>query len=371
MTARLAVARLDELEPAQAHRFRAGQPMHGYCLLSGGQGDCRVTVYVENGQALGDRSGEGGFYYEGWLIAPDGPTSLGAFNLGPGGQGSATRTMAGTFLQGRQAEYVRVTAEPFGGSQFGSIAVLEGRLVWLDTGLAEPSAGAPDQPERPPLEVGHAEWSAEPERQPVAVGGPPSAGAGATLEVAELSSQLAEAPAGERPSPSAAVDSPSVASADAPAAGASVSPSVSPSGGADAAPGGAAPDLRQTNPLVLNVQLVERHPMAPRAAGSAVLNVRQGSVSLSLRGLPSPTALGRDRSTGRPFNVYRVWLVNQQSGVRSPIGFCERAWGENFRFQAEGVALNRHDTILVTVEDRTATDGNHAAPQVLIGSYNP
>ncbi len=131
-----------------------------------------------------------------------------------------------------------------------------------------------------------------------------------------------------------------------------------------------APEQRQVNPLALSVQLVQRHPMAPRAAGTAVVNLRQGSLQLMLRGLPSPTALGRDRSTDRPFNTYRVWLVNQQTHARTPAGFCERAWGENFRFQADGLPLNRHDTILVTVEDRTATGTNTASPQVLIGSYS-
>lgn len=95
-------------------------------------------------------------------------------------------------------------------------------------------------------------------------------------------------------------------------------------------------------------------------------------MTINLRGLPSPMALGRDRTTGRPFNAYRVWLVNQRNQIRTPVGYCERAWGENFRFQADGLPLNRNDTILVTVEDRSAaTSTGHASPQVLIGSYEP
>lgn len=356
--ARLAVARLEELTPA--HRYREGQPMHGFCLISGDGKRCRVTLYVENGRALTDRSGRGGFYYEGWLVGPEGPVSLGAFNLGPGGQGSATRVFDGSTLQAARSDLIRVTAEPFGGSQAGSIAVLEGRPVWMETGAgAEPEpAEAPDAlagvageeseyaaPEEL-ARVRETAWVEEPVLQPV---------------VARAAEGQAQAEAEPVPEPVAEPAEPvAEPTPPAPAAAAPVTP---------APPAPRAEEPRNANPLEMHVQLVQRHPMAPRAAGAATVSIRQGALTLMLRGLPSPTALGRDRATDRPFNGYRVWLVNQQTQSRTPVGFCQRAWGENFRFQGEGLPLNRHDTILVTVEDRTASGANNASPQVLIGSY--
>ena len=158
--------------------------------------------------------------------------------------------------------------------------------------------------------------------------------------------------------------------ADSPAGAAGQASAASPAPAVDPIPPQPAP--RHVNPLSVQVQLVQRHPMTPRATGTATINLRRGHLSLSLRGLPSPTALGRDRKSGRPFNAYRVWLINQKNQMRTPVGYCERVWGENFRFEADGLPLNRSDTILITAEDRSvATSTGHPAPQVLIGSYDP
>lgn len=530
-TASLAVARLAELSPARSHRREAGRPMQGYCLITCDADFSRVTLYVENGQTLTDRSGTGGFYYEGWLVGPSGAVSLGAFNVGADGQGSATRTVASSQAQPGRAELVRVTVEPFGGTEAGNISVLEGRLIWLDAATAFPAwpAGGPGDwasraaaaglstapPQAGPSPASQtpsgtaavaeqsggslgsgttgssgddadrvgADYPAGLARQfggdsPAGLsfqsGADPAAGASGGGSSAASASQ-AVASSGTSASPSAAAfggsahpsggqfggaafesgtagvasaggwaaedgaapvgvavqpgselsvadqatqpgaSAPYVAQgiqagaertvagqADLPGASAGESPdglaaasggpaaALAPerpegiaaaqadradtpaAGGGDASPVQAQPAPSRVNPLTVQVQLVQRHPMTPRASGSATLNLRRGSMTINLRGLPSPMALGRDRTTGRPFNAYRVWLVNQRNQIRTPVGYCERAWGENFRFQADGLPLNRNDTILVTVEDRSAaTSTGHASPQVLIGSYEP
>ncbi|HYG58241.1 MAG TPA: hypothetical protein VD902_09300, partial [Symbiobacteriaceae bacterium] len=97
-------------------------------------------------------------------------------------------------------------------------------------------------------------------------------------------------------------------------------------------------------PATLTVTMAGRHPMAPRAGGSAQLDLKDGRVSLALRSLPSPAALGRDPATGRPYNAYRAWLVGQRSGTRHDLGLISRVWGDNFRLQsATGLPLQRFD----------------------------
>lgn len=309
----LAVARLDELTPAL--RQRPDAPMRGFCLVSLNRQHCRVSIYVENGTGLGGEAGGETRHYEGWLVGPAGVVSLGVFDLGPDGQGCATQVIDASAVQAGRAEKVRVTVETHG-EEAHFAAVLEGRLIWLET------------------------------------------------EAAEVRSE----PAGAEPAEGAAEEAREPAAVAARAAPAEAPPAEAVTGAGEAAPTPSqAP--RQTRPSELTITLEQRHPMAPRAGGTATINLKQGSLSLALRGLPSPTALGRDRTTDRPYNVYRVWLLNRQTHQRVPVGFCERAWGDNFRFRAEGLPLNRHDTILVTVEDRTAPGPNYGAPHVLVGSY--
>lgn len=122
--------------------------------------------------------------------------------------------------------------------------------------------------------------------------------------------------------------------------------------------------------LTLNVPLVGRHPMAPRAAGHIVIHKQSGSLAITVRGLPTPPSLGRDSTTDRPFNAYRVWLVQPRTGAKLSLGHCTRVWGDNFRFESESsLPLGRYDTILITADDRTAASPNPAAPQVLLGTY--
>ncbi len=118
------------------------------------------------------------------------------------------------------------------------------------------------------------------------------------------------------------------------------------------------------------VQLESRHPLAARAAGLAQVDLDSGTLTLTLRALPNPIALGREPRTNRPYNAYRAWLLSHRGAQPFPAGICTRVWGENYRFESEKrLPLARYDTILITAEDRTAPSPNPQAPPVLRGSY--
>jgi hypothetical protein len=144
-------------------------------------------------------------------------------------------------------------------------------------------------------------------------------------------------------------------------------PSAADTGTAAAGTPGARPQ-RDTLP----VPLTGRHPLTPRAGGTALLNFREGRVQLTLRGLPTPAALGRDAGTDRPYSIYRAWLISQRAATRQPLGVLARVWGENFRLESEpDLPLSRFDAVLVTADDRAQPLAPGSAPQVLIGSFSP
>lgn len=124
----------------------------------------------------------------------------------------------------------------------------------------------------------------------------------------------------------------------------------------------AAPVAAAGEPLA--VAMTSRHPMAPRAGGTARVDFAGGRLSLAVRGLPSPALLGRT------YNSYRAWLLNQRAGTRHALGLLTRAWGENYRLESESdLPLSRFDAVLITAEDRSAGAPGAAAPQVLLGAY--
>jgi hypothetical protein len=280
---RLAVARLTEAG-AQAAALRpvADRPLQGYCLLSGDEEEnCRITVYLENGQAHTA-------FLEGTLVwLPQEPGVL-TIPVVPGAEP--------VLLPDPVAE----RAEP----QAGTAEVEATTAALL---AAEPAQPGPTGPESELPEDAEVAGQAEPGEQPDVVG-----------------FKL-------YPEPAIPV-------------------------------GAAAPGL--------TVPLAGRHPLAPRAAGTAMLSLKEGTLTLHLRGLPTPAALGRAETTGRPLNAYRAWLVSQRTGLRQDLGLCARVWGENFRLEAEpGLELGRYDQVLVTAEDRGAPAPSETAPQVLLGGY--
>ncbi|HLO01697.1 MAG TPA: hypothetical protein VK191_01080, partial [Symbiobacteriaceae bacterium] len=164
---------------AEAGRFvrRPGDGLRGYALINGADGRIALSLWLENGRPLHDRTGRDGFYYEAWL----GDLSVGPFNADALGHGCLTTTLglatekqvwptgappsmtalSEQFNGGLPANLpVKVTAEPFGGTPAGGIPVLTGSIVWLGaaqsfgTGTATEEAlslsGAPDLPVEAP-----------------------------------------------------------------------------------------------------------------------------------------------------------------------------------------------------------------------------
>lgn len=360
--ARLAVAWLVELPGANAFRARPDRPLQGYCLLNSDGRTSRATIYLENAETLVTRTPEGHFYYEGWLSGADSLVSLGAFNASASGEASCSSSLIEDDALRARAT-VRVTAEPFGGSDSGHTPVLEGALTWLHGAPAIPQTAA--QPEYAVVASADPKDGRGAEPQPGSTGQAEAPGAAGQADQPDETrqpvpdeqprAQEPELPAGEPPAPDEAPPERPDSSKDT-AIGFKLYPEpATPVSGA-----------RRT----IEVPLAARHPLAPKASGSAVLRLGEGAVIISMRGLPSPPSLGKAANTGRPLNSYRAWLVNQRSGAREPLGLCARVWGENFRFQTGApLPLGRFDTILITADDRTAAEPNPSAPHVLMGTY--
>jgi len=461
--AQLAVARLTEAgTAARKYRHDPARPLEGYCLVTGDQQHCRVTIYVENARTLADRRPEGDFYYEGWVVGSSEPISIGAFNTGASGEGSGTCIREAGLLGLEGAAAIRVTAEPLGGSPSGAVAVLEGRLIWLhgEPKAAPSSAGGPAQSgTAPPVQGAPTELAldaavppaqdAAPAPAQAAAASPardaalaltqsaaaPSPGTSLAQEEATASVQDAapadnlpdpveadvEAPAEQELAPDEPADFAAFTASEAQRQGFAPTPAVvrtavgeaeahtaavptasppsplqdphSPAPAADlltrASAEAASPaELRNPpaqeaepaetppppllRPATRSITLQSCHPMAPRAVGSAVLHLQEGRISATLRGLPSPVALGRTPGQNRPFNGYRLWLVSQRSGSRLPLGVLTRVWGENYRVEeGPGLPVARYDTLLITADDRTAPSPDPHWPQVMTGSLEP
>jgi hypothetical protein len=379
----LAVATLRETEAAASFRQDPDRPMHGYCLLTSDGQDCRVGTYLENARPLTERSPAGAFYYEAWIVTSEEPLSLTAFNAGAAGEGSGTCVRAVERLGLDRAIGIRITAEPFGGTPSGATPMLEGSLVWLQEQPAsqshpEPEAAAP--PEAGEAEENPPDGGAEPEEAEAEV--PLSVAA----EAVSASSATPDGPPkvlpwqgmlsgpttmfhplrdpGAGPGERFEDDSPAPSPVQPPP------PEEEPvETGFKLIQEPATPVLRTQRPDI-KFAFSSLHPLAPRGGGSAHLDRTTSTVTLTLWGLPSPASLGREKSTNRPFNAYQVWLQNQRSGQKTPMGICTRVWGENFRFQAEADhPLTSFDSILVTALDRTSSGAQTGAPQVLLGRY--
>lgn len=401
--AQLAVARLTEVgDEATQYRHDPGRPLEGYCLVTGDQRHCRINIYVENGRTLSDRRPGGAFYYEGWILSGSNPISVGAFNTGASGEGSGTCIREAGLLGLSSSTAIRVTVEPLGGSTAGAVPVLEGALIWLHGQPAppehlesSPTGGTPDQEAEPKAEVPmeavqdqalemdpddvpglplEANIPLAPDRAAV----PPEAPGTADLPAGE--SQQAEDPSLLGPQ---APDGMALSTAP-PLPARELVAAVPGQGEAPAEPPGLWESVRQPErepqqepqpepprgilPSTRSIPLQSRHPMAPRAVGTAVLDLEEGRITGTLRGLPSPVALGRVSGTGRPFTGYRVWLVNQRSGSRLPLGLLTKVWGENYRLEVgPGVSFTRYDLLLITADDRTAASPDPHWPQVLAG----
>ncbi|MDB4896558.1 MAG: hypothetical protein JWN15_2820, partial [Firmicutes bacterium] len=167
---RLGVARLTESGEAAGYcRHQPERALEGYCLVVGDEWGCRVTLFLQHGRTLTERTDGGLFYYEGWLVTPEGPVSLGVFNTGAAGEGSAHYDPGAWALD--RAVGIRVTAEPHGGSVAGHRPVLEGQLIWLQ---GQPAA-APEADSDPVSDAAAQaalDSASEPERAPLGAAPP-------------------------------------------------------------------------------------------------------------------------------------------------------------------------------------------------------
>lgn len=259
----------------------------------------------------------------------------------------------------------------------GQTALLEGRLVWLEGGsVVTLPSGAVWPPEPPALDGGAEAELPETEAEPEAQAGLAMLLEHHAAEEFPLNTEPDEEAVFEAPAEvptEAPAEVPTQALAEAPATEPLVEPEPQPTEepsqvGFKLYPEPATPVSTAFSSM--NVALASRHPLAPRAVGTAQLDLRTGRLAVHVRGMPTPAALGRDQTTGRPLNAYRAWLTNQHTGQRVDLGLLTRVWGENFRLEADGsLPLHRYDALLVTAEDRTGDSPDPAAPQVLFGQY--
>ncbi len=338
----IAAVVLSESGPeAPAFRNESDRPLEGYGMVSGQGPTCKVTLFLKNARSPA--------VYHGWALGTGDPTYLGPFHMGSGGEGSLSVEMACPALESTSAFLVSV-----GG------VVLSGPLVWLVRGAAqsgsesesEPASQSEPEPELEPSTESGSET--EPEFEP---------------ESGESGTESEPEPEPENePEPDAETDY--EAEAEAPS-----EPEPEPEPEPEAGPPTQAPavtgfKLRHdpVSPALAKVPLASAHPQATRGGGIAVVDSSRGALTLSLRGLPSPSRLGADPSTGRAFNAYRAWLQNRHTRNRHPVGLCQRTWGDNFSLQVEsGLPLGDFDLIIITADDRSAAAPNPQSPAVLTG----
>ncbi|HWI54009.1 MAG TPA: hypothetical protein VNT01_17875 [Symbiobacteriaceae bacterium] len=286
---------------------------------------------------------------------------LAVATLTEAGAGSARfRSADGRPLQG----YVMVTGEGtdcritvyLDRGEGTHTAVLAGEMVWLQTHTADEAAEAPV----PLMQAAGA--TAEPWAGLLAGAGSPAASAAEPAQPAPAPEPEPERPAEEQPAevgfklyhepavPISAVPPHKIEVIVTPVDTEAAEAAESPTGEPAAAPAA--------------VTMASRHPLAPRAGGTARLDFAAGRLVLTVRGLPSPAMLGRT------YNAYRAWLLNQRAGTRQPLGLLTRVWGENFKLESEpDLPFDRYDSVLVTAEDRAAPAPSSGAPQVLLGDY--
>lgn len=372
---RLAVARLLETGGPAAAVLRPDRerPLAGYCLLTGAGARCRITIYLENGAAH-EAVMEGDLV---WLQQGEPQAVL----------ASAGLRALGTAVGG---------AEPLGGA--AGLATGEPDLLAEGDMRAALAQAGPEPAADDSDESEHIDEHVPPDHE-VPRTSDPAEGPdfGARMR---LTNPFAIPPSYPVPDPFAApepephvdlfkwIPQPAVEVFARPfepelgAPDATTGPVTEPPGGgaepaaeaeptaAEAEPAATGPSGARLQRETLSVPLTGRHPLTPRAGGTALLQLREGRVQLTVRGLPTPAALGRDPGTDRPYSIYRAWLVSQRAATRQPLGVLTRVWGENFRLESEpDLPLSRFDAVLVTADDRAQPLAPGSAPQVLMGSY--
>lgn len=108
-------------------------------------------------------------------------------------------------------------------------------------------------------------------------------------------------------------------------------------------------------------------PASRSASGTVILQARDASLSLELRGLPGPGALGRAEPDGAPFEIYQVWVGQSKSGRKELLGELAQRQGSHWSFHQSGAqAALRADMIMVVPASRTGI--RKTGPPILVGS---
>jgi hypothetical protein len=103
------------------------------------------------------------------------------------------------------------------------------------------------------------------------------------------------------------------------------------------------------------------------ASGTAVLQAKDATLTMELRGLPAPRSLGRAKSDGAPFEMYQVWTGQTKSGRKELLGELAQRQGSHWSFHQSGAqAALRADMIMVVPASRTGM--RKTGPPLLVGS---
>lgn len=114
------------------------------------------------------------------------------------------------------------------------------------------------------------------------------------------------------------------------------------------------------SPREVTLRPVPYLPCQP--AGKAQVNPEKGSLSLTLRGLPTPARFGTAAATGRPYAHYHAWLLKGRGRSPCPVGPCRHGWGGNYGLEVPaGLPLREYDHLVITAGD--SADG----PSLLTG----
>lgn len=415
------LAWLQEAATGAAFRLGPYRPARGLGALHGDGYPVTLTVTLENLRTLQGKLPPSPFFYEVWLVSPEGRlASAGAFNAGAGGVAGAAFNLSADELAGQgvpleQVVGILVTAQPNDGSTTPGTPVLEGLLHLRPTsaaqlGPARTAAPAPEPaavPEPEPTPAQLAAYAAYPAQAPAAE--PESDPASVAADFAYANPPEApyhEEPAAQAPEPAQPLyvpaPAPALAQAEpaappppavtrafalsaaprpeptAPPAPNTPAPSEAAVASAAAAPArpGAPPPTATYSPAasaapILRAQAVlsGSNPLVSGTQAVAQLDFGSGGVLLTLRGMPAPSRFGNASNTGREYNAYKAWLVATRSREQQPLGVLSRIWHDTYRIQLrEGLDLRKFDAIQVSAEDRSSPP-TASGPVVLSGRY--
>ena len=363
------------VEASSSFRLDPITPSGGHTVITLEEGRGELLLYVRGLRPLRENRPPGHFFYEAWFYDPQASppraVSAGAFNVDETGAGRAffvfdPRDLRASGLEFRPDLLLLVTAECHDGDPEPSPA--PALLGMIGAPAPVPAVislslgpGRPPQPEPP-----------------------------ATEARAPFTGPTVPFPTTPQPSPEAAtpaVAGPAATAAPAPPATAAVAPapSVAPPVVPPAAPprpavqywqfGEVPPPPHVCPPGYAPAEEFQEalFPLRDRldeATANAVINFRQGTCLLTIRGVPLPSTWGMEATTERSYNVYQGWVRNSKTGEWASLGYFGRIWHDTYRLQYRGdLPLYLFDTLIVSPEDRAST-GEPARLQLFSVTYS-